>query len=96
MESVCEWHKTPVKSVLRHLCCQDAEGETSLARDIISEVVTVVTAKKGVKWGLKELIPDVRQLYLEHFRVPDWVLLYFKLEAKIPDNSWQAMIYLMR
>lgn len=49
-----------------------------------------------MKWGLAELIPDVLQSYLEQFRVPDWVLLYFKLEAIIPDNGWQTMINLTR
>lgn len=96
LEGVCERQKTSVKSVLGHLCCKDPEGEPSEARNIISEVVTAVTEKRGVKWGLAELIPDVLQSYLEQFRVPDWVLLYFKLEAIIPDNGWQTMINLTR
>ena len=33
---------------------------------------------------------------MKQFRIPDWVLLYFKLEAKIPDNAWQTMINLTK
>jgi len=62
--------------------------QLSEARDTISEIVTSVTKKRGVKGGLKALVPDVLQQYMHQFRVPDWVLLYFKLEAKIPDEGW--------
>lgn len=70
--------------------------QLSEARDTISEIVTSVTKKRGVKGGLKALVPDVLQQYMHQFRVPDWVLLYFKLEAKIPDEGWQMMINLTR
>ncbi|KAL9973285.1 hypothetical protein ACROYT_G019716 [Oculina patagonica] len=29
-------------------------------------------------------------------RVPDWVLLYFKLHAKLPDQEWQTLLNLSR
>jgi len=55
-----------------------------------------VTEKKGIKRGLEGLVPDVLQEYLHQFRVPDWALLYFKLEAKIPDKGWQTMTNLAK
>lgn len=67
-----------------------------MKHDIISEIVTSVTVKKGVKRGLQTLVPDVLQQYMQQFRVPDWVLLYFKLEAKVPDEGWQTMINLTK
>lgn len=52
--------------------------------------------KKGLKKGLEALVLDVLQQYMQQFRIPDWVLLYFKLEAKIPDEGWQTMINLTK
>ena len=96
LEDVCNRHKTSVASVLGHLCTHDPVKQPSDARNIISEIVSSVTEKKGVKRGLEGLVPDVLQEYLHQFRVPDWVLLYFKLEAKIPDEGWQTMINLTK
>lgn len=96
MEDVCSRHKASVASVLGHLCTHDPQQQPSEARDIISEIVTSVTVKKGVKRGLQTLVPDVLQQYMQQFRVPDWVLLYFKLEAKVPDEGWQTMINLTK
>ena len=96
LEDACDKHKASVASVLGYLCSNDPAKQPSEARDIISEIVTTVTAKKGVKRGLEALVPDVLQEYLFQFRVPDWVLLYFKLEAKIPDEGWQTMINLTK
>ena len=96
MEDVCSRHKASVASVLGHLCTNDPAKAPSEARDIISEIVSAVTEKKGVKRGLEAIVPDVLQQYLHQFRVPDWVLLYFKLEARIPDEGWQTMINLTK
>ena len=96
LEDVCNRHKTSVASVLGHLCTHDPVKQPSDATNIISEIVSSVTEKKGVKRGLEGLVPDVLQEYLHQFRVPDWVLLYFKLEAKIPDEGWQTMINLTK
>jgi len=94
LEGVCERHMSSVASVLGHLCSHDAVDLPSDARDIISEVVNAVTDKKGVKRGMEIVLPDVIQMYMKEFRVPDWVLLYFKLEAHIPDDGWQTMMNL--
>ena len=96
MEDVCSRHKASVASVLGHLCTNDPAKAPSDARDIISEIVTTITKKKGVKRGLEAIVPDVLQQYLHKFRVPNWVLLYFKLEARIPDEGWQTMINLTK
>ena len=85
-----------MSSALGHLCCHDPAKVPSEARNIISEIVNSVTEKKGLKKGLETLVPDVLQQYLQQFRVPDWILLYFKLEAKIPDEGWQTMMNLTK
>lgn len=96
LEGVCDWQKASVASVLGHLCAHDPAKEPSEAHNIVSEIVTAVTDKNGVKRGLESLVPDVLQQYMKLFRVPDWILPYFTLEAKIPDKGWQTMINLTK
>ena len=63
--------------------------------DTISGIVDLVMKAKGSKKGLAELLlPDTYQNLLEGLRVPDWVLLYFKLQARLPDAAWQTMLNL--
>ena len=93
MEDACRGHKA---SVFGHLCTNHPAKAPSEARDIISEIVSAVTEKKRVKRGLEAIVPDVLQHYLHQFRVPDWVVLYFKLEVRIPDEGWQTMINLTK
>ena len=40
------------------------------------------------------LHPKTYAKILESMRVPDWVLLYFKIQAKLPDNAWQTLLNL--
>ena len=94
MDDVCSRHKASVASVLSHLCTNDPAEAPSEAPGIISETVFMVTEKKGDKTGLEAIILSVLQQYLHHFRVPDWFLLYFKLEARILDEGWHTMINL--
>ena len=50
---------------------------------------------KGAKKGLAEIFSS--QTYEQIFaslRVPDWVLLYFKLKTRLPDDAWQTLLNL--
>ena len=70
-------------------------GEKAKVAETISEVVNLVIDAKGPKKGVTELLlPATYQQLLESMRVPDWVLLYFKLQAKLPDAAWQTLLNL--
>ena len=63
--------------------------------ETISKVVDLVMDTTGSKQALAELlVPETYQRFLESIRVPDWVLLYFKLQAKLPDAAWQTLLNL--
>lgn len=63
--------------------------------ETISKVVDLVMDATGSKQALAELlVPETYQRFLESMRVPDWVLLYFKLQAKLPDAAWQTLLNL--
>lgn len=65
LEGVCDGHKASVASVLGHLCCHDSAKQPSEARNITSDIVNLVNEKKGLKKGLKSLVPDILQHYLQ-------------------------------
>ena len=55
----------------------------------------MVMTAKGSKRRLSEVLsPDTYERILQGMRVPDWVLLYFKLQEKLPDSARQTLLNL--
>ena len=72
-----------------------SQEEQEKVSEMISEIVNSVIEDKGLKKGLTELLlPDTYQKILDGMRVPYWVLLYFKLKARLPDDAWQTLLNL--
>ena len=73
------------------------DTETSQVRDTISNIMHMVMTAKGSKKGVSELLSSDTYIYdriLQGMRVPDWLLLYFKMQAKLPDPAWQTLLNL--
>ena len=71
------------------------DAEKAKVSETISEVVNLVMDAHGVKKGVTDLLlPTTYQELLKSMCVPDWVLLYFKLQAKLPDAVWQTLLNL--
>lgn len=69
--------------------------EKDETRDIISEILDVVLESSKTQKPLCDVLhPETYGKILQSMRVPDWVLLYFKIQAKLPDNSWQILLNL--
>lgn len=63
----------------------------------VLEVVDQVTKSKGSKNVLTELLlPETLENVFQSIRVPDWVLLFFKLQTRLPDSAWQTLLNLTR
>ena len=63
------------------------------AQGIVMDVVDTVAEKRGVGDTFKELLSEeTLNRYVDSRRVPDWVLVYFKLKARISDSTWQTAI----
>ncbi|KXJ11634.1 hypothetical protein AC249_AIPGENE15222 [Exaiptasia diaphana] len=41
--------------------------------------------------GLTGIVGETSHAFLKSLRPPDWALLYFKLESRIPDEGWQTL-----
>ena len=71
------------------------DAEKAKVSETISEVVNLVMDAHGVKKGVTDLLlPTTYQELLKSMCVPDLVLLYFKLQAKLPDAVWQTLLNL--
>ena len=70
---------------------EDRQSVSKTVSDIIDLVINFRESKKGLS---ELLLPETHQRFLKSMRVPDWVLLYFKLQAKLPDAAWQTLLNL--
>ena len=92
LNDVSEKYRVSISSVLGNTF-HDTEKEQ--VRDTISEVVYMVMDAKGSKRGLSELLSSsTYQKIIESMRVPDWALLYFNLQTRLPDSAWQTLLNL--
>ena len=95
LSDVSEKYQESMACVLGNSFVFGCDDEKEEVRNIISEVVDLVMASKGAKKGLSELLSSETHAHLfKSMRVPDWVLLYFKLQTRLPDSAWQTMLNL--
>lgn len=95
LDGVLEKYHESLACILGNSFLYGEDKEKAKVSEIISEVVNLVMDAKGGKKGITELLlPDTYKQFLESIRVPDWVLLYFKLQAKLPDAAWQTLLNL--
>ena len=89
VSDVCDEKRESLASVLANMCAfkdQQAQG-------IVMDVIDMVAQKRGIKKTFEELLSEeALDKYINSMRVPDWVLVYFKLKARISDSTWQTAI----
>ena len=78
--------------------CNGTDGEREKVQGIISEVIDlIITKSKGSRNGLTELLsPQTLTNVIQSMRIPDWVLLFFKLQTRLPYSAWQTLLNLTR
>ena len=95
LNDVSEKYRESICSVLGNTFLFGNDTEKEQVRDTTSEVVDMVMDAKGSKRGLSELLASsTYQRIIESMRVPDWALLYFKLQTRLPDSAWQTLLNL--
>ena len=91
---LAKYHET-LACVLGNSFLYGSDEDKGNVSETLSEIVNLVMDAKGAKKGLEELLmPETCQRVVESMRVPDWVLLYFKLQARLPDAGWQTLLNL--
>lgn len=97
LDGVAEKYHETIASVLGNSFLYGTDEEKEKVRNTISEVVDMVMESSGSKKGLSELLsPETHARVFQSMRVPDWVLLYFKLQTRLPDSAWQTLLNLTR
>jgi len=95
LNDVSEKYRESVSSVLGNAFIFGNENEKEQVRDTISEVVDMVLDAKGPKKGLSDLLSSSTYgRIMKSMRVPDWALLFFKLQSRLPDSAWQTLLNL--
>ena len=59
---------------------------------ILSDIAEKVMKKRSPVQALEAMLGDSAPHFLQSLRVPDWTLLYFKLQSRIPDQAWQTLL----
>ena len=57
-----------------------------------NDITEKVMKNNGPVQALEAMLADFAPKFLQSLCVPDWTLLYFKLQLKIPDKAWQTML----
>ena len=95
LDGVLEKHHETLACILGNSFLYGTDAEKAKVSETISEVVSLVMDSHGVKKGVTDvLLPTTYQELLKSMRVHDWVLLYFQLQAKLPDAAWQIHLNL--
>jgi len=63
---------------------------------LLSDVAEQLITKSGPKRAFDAMFGDNGPLYFQSLRVPDWTLLDFKSQARIPDQGWQTLLSLTK
>ena len=94
LEDVAERHRESLASILGHLACCEKKPE---ARDLLRQIVDLIAEEKGVKKAVRVILSDdTFHSFMQSMAVPDWVLLYFKISARLPDGAWQLLLNLTK
>lgn len=94
LSDVAEKYKESIGCVLGNSFIFGDQHDQDQVRDTLSEIVDIVMETKG-KRGFSDLFSSpTHARILQSMRVPEWVLLYFKLHAKLPDQAWQTLLNL--
>lgn len=83
---VCDKYQVPLASVIADQV-HSVEGAK-----LMSNIADQVMKKKEPKEALEAVMGENAQKFLQSLRVPDWTLLYFKLQSRIPDQGWQTLL----
>lgn len=95
ISDISEKYKESVACVLGNSFIYGDDAQKETVRNHISEVINIVMDSKGSKKGFSELLSsETHTRVFQSMRVPDWVLLYFKLHTKLPDSAWQTLLNL--
>ena len=86
IRDVCEKYQALLASLI-----VDQVHNTEVAQ-MLSDVAKNLAEKTDPKKAFETMLGESAPTFFQSLRVPDWTLLYFKLQSKIPDQGWQTLL----
>ena len=91
---LAKYHET-LACILNTKFLYGAAEKKGKVSETISEAVNLVMDAQGAKREVTFLmLPTTYQQLLESMRVPGWVMLCVRLEARLPGAAWQTPLNL--
>nr|XP_058955977.1 uncharacterized protein LOC131783268 isoform X1 [Pocillopora verrucosa] len=84
---VCDKFQVPLASLFADQVDQNVE-----VAKVMSDIAEQLLRKRDPKQALEAILGDSAPKFFKSLRVPDWTLLYFKLQSRIPDQGWQTLL----
>lgn len=89
LNSVCHAKGESLGSVLGE-CCINGGKESVKAREAVRSAFDVMVTEKGARVAFSKLLSEeTLNARAQSVRVPDWVLVLFKLKSRISNKGWQ-------
>ena len=95
IQHLCTRYRESLKDVLGYLCLLDSVEGKSDAKTMLEGVLEMVAGNKGVEGTIGLFPPGTISDHIKSLRPPDWIVLLFKLSAKLPDDGWQMLVNLL-
>ena len=95
IEHVCKHYKETLADVLSSVYLINAfEDRNSTCKDTLRDLLESISDAKGAEETVGLMPHDIVSSKMRLLRSPDWVMLLFKLNAKLSDEGWQMLINL--
>lgn len=83
---VCDRYQVHLASVIADRALKPEVAKT------LSDIADQLMEKKEPKEVLEIMLGGSAGKFFQSLHVPDWTLLYFKLQSRIPDQGWQMLL----
>ena len=89
LNRVCDAKGESLGSILGE-CCINGGKDTAKAQEAVRSAFDVMVKEKGPRVAFSKLLSEeTLNARAQSMRVPDWVLVLFKLKSRISDKGWQ-------
>lgn len=86
LSDVCDRYQVHLASVIADRALKPEVAKT------LSDIADRLMEKKEPKEVLEIMLGGSAGKFFQSLHVPDWTLLYFKLQSRIPDQGWQMLL----
>ena len=96
LNRICHAKGESLGSILGE-CCINGGKDTAKAQEAVRSAFDIMIKEKGARVTFSKLLSEeTLDARAQSMRLPDWVLVLFKLKSRISDKGWQDFINLTK